>query len=202
MTKLEVKILVILTSFILLAVIAVGQLNAATTAFAIVVTEKNFDNTRVEDDLADLDLQYVKDNYSDVSIVELAEYCYSDNVFKQDNYGLYIYVYNPDRITFSVQPGANVVNMAVGYNEDGEPNAYENVPLIYLGKTTGENDGLFYKFRIDGANELLPVVKEYSKTYGERRYDIADIQLRAMGEALAEDYTVGGTWHYTGFAKG
>lgn len=46
MTKLEVKILVILTSFILLAVIAVGQLNAATTARAVVVTEKNFDNTR------------------------------------------------------------------------------------------------------------------------------------------------------------
>lgn len=202
MTKLEVKILVILTSFILLAVIAVGQLNAATTAFAVVVTEKNFDNTRVEDDLADLDLQYVKDNYSDVSIVELAEYCYSDNVFKQDNYGLYIYVYNPDRITFSVQPGANIVNMAVGYNEDGEPNAYENMPLIYLGKTTGENDGLFYKFRVTDAAELLPVAKEYSKTFGERRYDIASIQLRAMGEALAEDYTVGGTWHYTGFAKG
>lgn len=202
MSKRITKILILLSSFILLAVIAVGQSCSAPTAYAVVMSENNFDNTRVEDDLADLDLQYVKDNYSDVSIVELAEYCYSDNVFKQGNYGLYIYVYNPDRITFSVQPGANVVNMAVGYNDDGEPNAYENMPLIYLGKTTGENEELFYKFRIDGASELIPVVKEYSKTYGERRYDIAGVQLRTLGSDTATDYGIGGTWHYTGYAKG
>lgn len=202
MIKQVIKIFVVLTSFILLAVIAVGQFNTASAAYAIYVAEKSFDTTRVEDDLADMDLQYVKENYSDVSIIELAEYCYSDNVFKQGNYGLYLYVYNPERITFSIAAGANVVNMAVGYNDKGEPNAYENMSLTYLGKTTGDNDGLFYKFKVTDAAELLPVVKEYSKTYGERRYDIAGIQLRTMGEALAEDYTVGGTWHYTGFAKG
>lgn len=189
-----------ITLFVLIGVIS--SLISPITAQAIVQSENNFDNTAIEDDLADLDLQYVIDNYTDVSVIELVEYCYSDNVFRQGNYGLYIYVYNPDRITFSVQPGANVVNMAVGYNDDGEPNAYENMPLTYLGKTTGENDGLFYKFKVTDAAELLPVVKEYSKTYGKRRYDIAGIQLRTMGEALAEDYTVGGTWHYAGFAKG
>lgn len=202
MIKQVIKIFVILTSFILLAGIAVGQFNTASTAYAIYVAEKSFDTTRVEDDLADLDLQYVKDNYSDVSIVELAEYCYSDNVFKQGNYGLYLYVYNPDRISFSVQPGVNVINIAVGYNEDGEPNAYENMPLTYLGKTTGDNDGLFYKFKVTDAAELLSVVKEYSKTYGERRYDIAGVQLRALGSDTATDYGIGGTWHYTGYAKG
>ena len=202
MIKQVIKIFVILTSFIFLAGIAVGQFNTASTAYAIYVTEKSFDTTRVEDDLADMDLQYVKENYSDVSIIELAEYCYSDNVFKQGNYGLYLYVYNPDRINFSVQPGVNVVNMAVGYNDDGEPNAYENMPLTYLGKTTGDNDGLFYKFKVTDAAELLPVVKEYSKIYGERRYDIAGVQLRTLGSDTATDYGIGGTWHYTGYAKG
>lgn len=161
-----------------------------------------FDDTRVEDDLADLDLDFVKANYTDIAIVEFIEYCYADNVFKQGNYGLYLYVYNPDRIDFSVKTGANTVNMAVGYDSDGDPNAYENRELQYLGKTTGDNDGLVYKFKVAETKDILITQKEYNRTYGERRYDIAGIQLRAMGEALAEDYTVGGTWHYTGFAKG
>lgn len=202
MTKLKVKILVILSSFILLAVIAVGQFNAALTANAVYAVEKNFDSTRVEDDLADLDLDFVKANYTDIAIVEFIEYCYADNVFKQGNYGLYLYVYNPDRIDFSVKTGANTVNMAVGYDGDGDPNAYENRALQYVGKTTGANDGLVYKFKVAETKDILITQKEYNRTYGERRYDIAGVQLRTMGEALAEDYTVGGTWHYTGFAKG
>ena len=161
-----------------------------------------FDDTRVEDDLADLDLDFVKANYTDIAIVEFIEYCYADNVFKQGNYGLYLYVYNPDRIDFSVKTRANTVNMAVGYDGDGDPNAYENRALQFIGKTTGDNEGLLYKFKVAETKDILATQKEYNRTYGERRYDIAGIQLRAMGEALAEDYTVGGTWHYTGFAKG
>lgn len=206
-----IKLLVILASFILLSVIAVGQFNAALTADAVYAAEKNFDSTRVEDDLADLDLQYVKDNYTDISIVELVEYCYSDNVFRQGNYGLYLYVYDPDKTVFSTREGANTVNIAVEYSEDtdvetGEtvlkPSRYENISLTYLGKTDGEYANMFYKFKITDPSTLLVNAKECSTKYGERRYDIAGIQLLTMGEALPEDHAVGGTWHYTGYAKG
>lgn len=211
MTKLKVKILVILSSFILLAVIAVGQSYAAPTAYAVIVTENNFDNTRVEDDLADLDLQYVIDNYSDVSIVELVEYCYSDNVFKQGNYGLYLYVYVPDKTVLSIRDGANTVNIAVEYTEDtdiesGEkvlkPIRYENLSLTYLDKSGGEYENMFYKFKVTDPGEILVNAKHCNTEYGERRYDIAGIQLQTMGESLPDDHSVGGTWHYTGFAKG
>lgn len=202
MTKTRKRIITLLSAAIVIPLIVICALSASVKTAYAADSGNAFDDTRVEDDLADMDLDFVKANYTDIAIVEFIEYCYADNVFKQGNYGLYLYVYNPDRIDFSVKTGANTVNMAVGYDGDGEPNAYENRALQYVGKTTGANDGLVYKFKVAETKDILITQKEYNRTYGERRYDIAGVQLRTMGEALAEDHAVGGTWHYTGFAKG
>lgn len=202
MTKTRRKIITLLSAAVVIPLIVICALSASVKTAYGADSGNAFDDTMVEDDLADLDLDFVKANYTDIAIVEFIEYCYADNVFKQDNYGLYLYVYNPDRIDFSVKTGANTVNMAVGYDGDGDPNAYENRALQYVGKTTGANDGLVYKFKVAETKDILITQKEYNRTYGERRYDIAGVQLRTMGEALAEDHAVGGTWHYTGFAKG
>lgn len=202
MTKQRIYISIMTIVIFLLSVVTVGQCSAVPTANAVVLTENNFDNTKVEDDLADIDIEHVKANYLGMSIVEFVEYCYADNVFNQGNYGLYIYVYNPERKILSTRDGANVINMATSYNSKGEPSAYKNKELQYLGQTSGDNAKLFYKFKVKDVGELLPVQKQYNKTHGERRYDIAGIQLREMGTVLAEDYSIGGTWHYTGYAKG
>lgn len=202
MTKTGKRIITLLSAAVVIPLIVICALSASVKTAYAADSGSAFDDTRVEDDLADMDLDFVKANYTDIAIVEFIEYCYADNVFKQGNYGLYLYVYNPDRIDFSVKTGANTVNMAVGYDGDGDPNAYENRALQYVGKTTGDNEGLLYKFKVAETKDILATQKEYNKTYGERRYDIAGVQLRTMGEALAEDHAVGGTWHYTGFAKG
>ena len=202
MTKTRRKIITLLSAAVVISLIVICALSASVKTAYAADSGNAFDDTRVEDDLADLDLDFVKANYTDIAIVEFIEYCYADNVFKQGNYGLYLYVYNPDRIDFSVKTGANTVNMAVGYDGDGDPNAYENRALQFIGKTTGDNEGLLYKFKVVETKDILITQKEYNRTYGERRYDIAGVQLRTMGEALAEDHAVGGTWHYTGFAKG
>ena len=192
-----------LSVFLLAAIVAVGQFNAVPTAVAVVVSENNFDSTKIEDDLADVNFaSYPKDENGTPQIFEVIEYCYSDNVFRQSNYGLYIYVYNPAQTAFSPQAGVNTVNMATHYNAEGEPDEYANMSLTYLGKTTGDYNNLFYKFKVTNVSQLLPVVKEYNSAYGERRYDIAGIQLRTLGTGTAHDYAVGGTWHYTGYAKG
>lgn len=202
MTKTRRKIVTLLSAAVVILLIVICALSASVKTAYAADSGNAFDDTRVEDDLADMDLDFVKANYTDIAIVEFIEYCYADNVFKQGNYGLYLYVYNPDRIDFSVKTGANTVNMAVGYDGDGDPNAYENRALQYVGKTTGNNEGLLYKFKVAETKDILITQKEYNKTYGERRYDIAGVQLRETGSALAEDHAVGGTWHYTGFARG
>lgn len=192
-----------LSVFLLAAIVAVGQFNVVPTASAVAVADAslNFDNTDIEDDLADLDLTaYPKNALGTPQIFEVVEYCYSDNVFRQNKYGLYVYVYDPAQTVFSTKD--NAVNIATHYNADGEPDEYANMSLTFLDKTEGEDSDLFYKFKVTDAAKLLPVLKAYNAAHGERRYDIAGLQLRALGSGVAHDYTVGGTWHYTGYAKG
>ena len=192
-----------LSVFLLAAIVAVGQFNVVPTASAVAVADAslNFDNTDIEDDLADLDLTaYPKNALGTPQIFEVVEYCYSDNVFRQNKYGLYVYVYDPAQTVFSTKD--NAINIATHYNADGEPDEYANMSLTFLDKTEGEDSDLFYKFKVTDAAELLPVLKAYNAAHGERRYDIAGLQLRALGSGVAHDYTVGGTWHYTGYAKG
>lgn len=189
--------------FVLIGVIS--SLISPITAQAIVLSENNFDNTEIEDDLSDLDWsEYPPDNKGTIKIIEFVEYCYTDNVFKQSHYGLYLYIYNPMQLSFSPNEGANVINMATSYDDNGKPASYENLSLTYLDKTTGENSNLFYKFKVTNPNTLLENAREYSKNFGERRYDISDVQFRILGNNAVEtrDYEIGGTWHYTGYAAG
>lgn len=189
--------------FVLIGVIS--SLISPITAQAIVLSENNFDNTEIEDDLSDLDWsEYPPDNKGTIKIIEFVEYCYTDNVFKQSHYGLYLYIYNPMQLSFSPNEGANAINMATSYDDNGKPASYENLSLTYLDKTTGENSNLFYKFKVTNPNTLLENAREYSKNFGERRYDISDVQFRILGNNAVEtrDYEIGGTWHYTGYAAG
>lgn len=202
MTKQRIYISIMTIVIFLLSVVTVGQLTPALTVSAVVTTENNFDSTAVEDDLADVDFNVLKENTETISILEFVEYCYTDNIFDQGNYGLYLYVANPAKLTFSTRDGINVINIATRYDDKGEPNAYRNVPLKYCAATMGDNARFVYKFKVADVSGILSTQKEYNKTYGERRYDIAGIQLREMGTALSKDYSIGGTWHYTGYAKG
>lgn len=87
------KICIFILSVLLLAAIAVGQFNAVPTAVAVVVSENNFDSTKIDDDLADVNFaSYPKYENGTPQVFEVIEYCYSNNVFRQSNYGLYIYV--------------------------------------------------------------------------------------------------------------
>ena len=83
-----------------------------------------------------------------IEFITLAEYCYSANALNFGNYALYVYIYNPARIPISERQDANSVEMAVGYDEEGKPNDYANIPLKLCGISTGELSKLIYKFRV------------------------------------------------------
>lgn len=184
--------------------IVFGGSSSAVTYAAENNSEVEFDNTRVEDDLADIsltDFPVVTDGKP--VLFSLQEYCYTDSTFTNGNYGVYLYVYNPSLRRFSEREGANYVNMATAFDEEGIPTDYDNVPLKYLAKTTGEHEGLFYKFKIADSRALWEQVKEYSSAHnGERRYYVAGIQLYASGAANAEEYNVSKSYTYTGHAEG
>lgn len=194
---------IIILAFLLIfsAVLAVGSTTMLPTANAAVLTsDKNFDETEIEDDLGGIDLAlYPANPLGRLAVFELIEYCYSDNAFRQGNYGIYIYLYNPQQINFSTKVGASTVNIATEYNEAGEPSGYSNLKLSFLDKT---DDGVFYKFKVSNPIRLLENATAHSKEYGNRRYDVAGIQLRELGQATSTDYGIGGSYVFTGYAAG
>ena len=93
-----------------------------------------YDQTTIEQDLASVDLSvYAKDGNGRHRLIDEAgfmEYAYSsDASVAEDYFGIYFYVYNPTGREVSSRTGANVVNMAVAYDTEGEPTEYANCAI-------------------------------------------------------------------------
>lgn len=166
-------------------------------------TANNFDNTSITDDLAQHDLsKYTYDKNGTIKFVTFAEYCYSADALGNENYALYLYIYNPARIEISERQGANTVEMATAYT-DGKPTDYENLPLKLCGIATGEHSKLLYKYCVmDTDGKILNNARMQDASGKHRRYDIAGVQIWEVGKQHAVDYGVGGTYKFTGYAKG
>lgn len=191
-----IKLIAVCCIALILAV-SCGVFEIVTVSAAIA----SYDGRVIEDDLKDFDLsQYPKDEKGNVQLILFSEYCYSESATLSENYGLYFYVYNPREADISTRAGANVVNMAVSYNTAGDPTEYANLPVTILDQTDNHR---FIKLRIANAAAALTRAKKYSAAHGgERRYDVAGIQLWTVGAANATDYEVSSTYRCTGYAKG
>lgn len=196
------KILRVLTA-IVLSVMVAGAGYSAPAVPVYAESENAYDSTRVEDDLKDVDLSlYPADELGSPAIASFVEYCYTENVWKSGNYALYVYVYNPSQKEFSSRGGANMINMATSYDEEGKPSGYNLLPLKLCGATVAPYDRLIYKFRVEDAEAIYANATEYAEKYGYRRYDVADLLLYEAGAAGAEKCVVGREYRYTGYAKG
>ena len=105
-----------------------------------------FDKTSVLEDLQSstingqaFDLnEYPADENGSVKIINFVEYCYSATKNMHENYGLYIYVYNPQKINFSTTSQQNKIQIAVAYDEDGKAIRYEKFHLVFCDKSDGD----------------------------------------------------------------
>lgn len=168
-------------------------------------TDNSFDNVNVLEDLRSADgfniLNYPFNESKDIKIINFVEYCYSYKSNMRENYGLYVYIYNPKGLNLDTGD-ANFIQMAVSYDENGNPTDYEKFGLKYLSKAEESNyKNLFYKFKV--------IDREINGTFffdrvnsNERRYDVSGIELLTCGNALATEYNVAGSFRFTGYAKG
>ena len=169
--------------------------------------EVEFEKTNVLDDLKSSKefnvLNYPFSTIEDkVEIINFVEYCYSYKVNMQDNYGLYIYIYNPTGKVIDESSKANTVQMAIDYDNGEKPINYQKFNLKFCSKSEESNyKNLFYKFKVEDK-------KVNGKTFFDRvnsnarRYDISGIELIEKGSNLPKEYGVGGTYFFTGYAKG
>ncbi len=162
------------------------------------------ENTSILEDMKDLPIgEYPKDTEAGAQVIRFMEYGYSEYPIYDEIYGLYVYVYNPGEK--AIYEHGNVINMATSYIE-GEPVRYENLYLTLLDSMDEEVDGKyknrFFKFKVELGSAYLSTVKSYAKSNGgERRYDVAGVQLRYR-EGEPRDSEDAKTYYFSGYAKG
>ena len=77
-------------------------------------------------------------------IISFTEFCYSYYAEKQGDFGLYVYVYNPQDIAFDTQTSRNQIQLTYGSKA-----SYAKYPLLFCNYSTQAGyEGRFFKFRI------------------------------------------------------
>ena len=181
----------------------------STTAYAA-GNGSSFDQTKVLDDLLPATVggkpfdirDYPFDENGEVKVISLIEYCYSYKANQRDNYGLYVYIYNPQGLNLSTDSKRNKIQMAISYNAEGNPDTYEKFSLEFCSKVeSGDYKNLFYKYKVVD-RKIDGTTFDQRVNSNERRYDISGIELTVHGSGTATEYHVGTTYRFTGYAAG
>ena len=193
------KIGVIFACFMLIVGSLFSPLNS-NIAFAS--TDNNFEKSTVIEDLKGSTLNgqkfdlanYPFDEKGSPKLISFLEYCYSYKTSMQDNYALYIYIYNPQGKEFNVSSNRNKIQLRAG--ETGNFEKYELTFLNYTNEIGYE--GLFYKFKVKlnlaQRNAILGNVKQNARVYEVSGYELC------VGSEVTE-YKCATKYTYTGFAK-
>lgn len=187
--------------FIVCAVALTGAISPSAVAYA--ATDLNIDSKNVLDDLngsiiggKEFNLaDYPYDENSKTQVISFSEYCYSYYSKNQGNYGLYVYVYNPQGKAFDERTERNKIQ----FSADGGK-SYDKYVLQFLNYSHGADcEGLFYKFKVVFTNEQRKAVLNALDSE-KRVYKISGIELSTGGNVV--EYPVVQTYEYTGFAEG
>ena len=171
--------------------------------------ETNFESSNVLDDLFSsmvngqvFDIKNFSFNEKgNLQILNFIEYCYTYKESKQDNFGLYVYVFNPQGLNIDKTSKQNKIQLATYSDEFGEH--FDKFELEFINEPNQSNfKGLFYKFKVvdkEGSDEKTLIDRVNSN---ERVYKVSGIELLTKGNPNATEYGVGGTYKFTGYAKG
>lgn len=186
--------------FVLCAVIG-GQGNMSASAASEIQTA--FEERNVLDDLTGGTVGGKKFSLADYphnsdgkpQIISFTEFCYSYYAEKQGDYGLYVYVYNPQDIAFDTQTSRNQIQLTYG-----DKTSYSKYILEFLNYSTQAGyEGRFYKFRLQltdfQRSDILKTIKPDARVY-----KVSGIELSYKGQVT--DYPCAQSYTYTGFAQG
>lgn len=168
--------------------------------------ENGLDDTDVMEDLRDSTIggkafdvnEYRANPLLSTTVLYLAESCYSYDAALRESYGLYLYVWNPQKLAWT-DSGQNAVE--ISYGGVNETEYYKpSLKLLSVSSQAGY-ERLFYKFKL----ELDEAAKEaiFQKLRGEERvYHIVGVELVEEGSFEPRDFKVNKVYTYSGYAKG
>jgi len=210
MTKVKRFFKSLLLFGLILLVLWAGFFSAPTKKYTVSADTSSkamFEQTNVMDDLKKstidgeaFDLtKYSFNSKKNMQVISFVEYCYSFNPQKQDNFGLYVYLYNPKGEKIDTFSPLNMIQFAVGL---GNSNSYYKYRLAYLNTSIeADYEGLFYKFRVELPDDKKEMILETVNST-ERVYHVSGIEILTSGELNATEYMVSTTYKYSGYAKG
>ena len=198
-TKQVIAFLLVL--LVCIGVVMGGQGNLSASAASEMQTA--FEESNVLDDLTGGTVGGKKFSLADYphnsdgkpQIISFTEFCYSYYAEKQGDYGLYVYVYNPQDIAFDMQTSRNQIQLTYGNKA-----SYAKYPLIFCNYSTQAGyEGRFFKFRVNltesEKEDILQTVKPDARVY-----KVSGIELSYKGQVT--DYPCAQSYTYTGFSEG
>lgn len=172
-------------------------------AYGVGGVQYEFEQTNVLDDLTGSQIggntfdlaDYPYNEHGEPQIISFVEFCYSNNSENRQDFGMYIYVYNPQEIALDTRTTRNRIQMSFG-NRD----TYNKYALEFLNYSTRAGyEGRFYKFKItftgSDLNNILTVLNPDSRVY-----QIVGVELSVGG--VVTEYLCAQTYTYTGYAEG
>lgn len=211
--KTSIRFLVAVLVFVTLALLSCEIISTGLIAYAG-SNDLKFDTTSIFDDLYgstdengnEFDLSdYPIDKNGELRFFSFVEYGYSYYENMQQNFALYLYLYNPQQLNFDLYLDSNVVRMGVAHKTvDGVDvvSEYEDFNIVCVSKTTGDYSGLFYKFKVlDPNKKILKLSRAYEQKNGYRRYDIAGVYLKTSKDDVTLDKNIGRTYKCSGYMK-
>ena len=169
---------------------------------AVRAEEISYEQTDVLDDLSGAVIggkpfdvrDYPFDERGKPQIVAFAEYGYSFYADNQGDYGLYVYVYNPQGQAIDTATDRNKISLAYGGRENWTK---YNLEFLDYSSEAGY-EGLFYKFRVDIAENRAEMLDALVQS--ERIYGISELELSVKNTVTA--YPCMQTYTYSGYAEG
>lgn len=200
------KVITIIIAIFLAALTSLGCIFPALTGFAD-DDGLAFDKTNVMDDLNSsvvegqaFDLKTFNfDSKKELQILSFVEYGYSFYADLQDNFGLYIYVYNPQGLKIESDSELNGITIAFGENSSAR---FNHFALEFLSKSEeSDYNGLFYKFKVNmSRTQKQEALDALNST--ERVYRIGQLLLKQKSNTNATAFAVGNTYKVNGYSKG
>lgn len=128
-------------------------------------------------------------------VISFVEFCYSYYAEKQADYGLYIYVYNPQDVAFDMSSVRNKIQLTYG-----KIASYSKYTLEFINYSTEAGyEGRFWKFKVKLTDEQkTDILREVEDN--NRIYKISGIELSVKN--VVTEYPCAQTYTYKGYALG
>ncbi len=175
------------------------------TAYAAFTPDAKFETQNVMVDLEGSVINDATFNISDyplnekgeMQILTFLEYCYSYRTSLQNNYALYVYIYNPQGLNINVSSSLNKIQLRFGGKETDN---YEKFSLKYLNKCElSGKEGLFYKFKVNITSAQKKTILSKLNMDG-RIYEVSGFEISTTKEY--KEYKCTLKYVYTGYALG